>query len=179
MANKLSNQWKQWLSIFLGSKITEDGDCTHEIKRHFHLGRKVMTKLDSMLKSRLDFANKGPSGQSYGFYSSHVWMWEWDYKESWALKNWWFWNVVLEKTVESPLDCKEIQVVHPRGNQSWIFIRRTDAEADTPILWPLDVKNWLIGKHPDAGKDWRQKEKRTTEVEMAGGHHWLNGHEFD
>ena len=165
--------------IFWDSKITADDDCSREIKRCLLLGRKAMTNLDSILKSRLYFANKGPSGQSYGFYSSHVWMWEWDYKESWALKNWWFWTVVLDKTVESPLDCKEIQVVHPRGNQSWIFIGRTDAEADTPILWPLDVKNWLIGKDPDAGKDWRQKEKRTTEVEMAGGHHWLNGHEFD
>ena len=98
--------------------------------------------------------NKGPSIQSYGFSSSHVWMWELDYKESWVLKNWCFWTVVL-KTLESPLDCKEIQPVHPKGNQSWIFIGRTDAEAETPILWPQDAKNWLIGKDPDTGKDWR------------------------
>ena len=101
------------------------------------------------------FANKGPSSQSYGFSGSHAWMWEVDYKESWAPKNWCFWTVVLEKTLESPLECKEIQPVHPKGNQSWIFIGRTDAKAETPILWPPDVKNWLIGKDPDAGKDWR------------------------
>ena len=100
-------------------------------------------------------------------------MWELDYKESWVLKNWCFWTVVLEKTLESSLDCKEIQSVHPKGNQSWIFIVRTDAEADAPILWPLDAKNWLIGKDPDAGKDWRQEEKGTTEDEMVGWHHWL------
>ena len=123
------------------------------------------------------FANKGPSSQSYGFSSSHVWMWELDYKESWALKNWCFWTVELEKTLESPLDCKEIQPVHPEGNQSWIFIGRTDAE--TPILWPPDAKNWLIWKDPDAGKDWRQEEKGTTEGETVGWHHRLNGHEFE
>ena len=105
-------------------------------------------------------------------------MWELDHKESWALKNWCFWTVVLEKTLESPLDSKEIQPVHLKGNQSWIFIRRTDAEAETPILWAPDVKNWLIGKDPDAGKDWRQEEKGTTEDEMVGWHHRLDGHEF-
>ena len=125
------------------------------------------------------FANKGPSSQSYGFSSSHVWMWEVDHKERWALKNCCFWIVVLEKTVESPLDCKEIQPVHPKGNQSWIFIGRTDAEAETPILGPPDAKNWLIGKDPDSGKDWRQEEKGTTEDEMVGWHHWLNGHDFE
>ena len=129
-------------------------------------------------KQRQYFVDKGPSSQSYGFSSSHVWMWELDYKESWALKNWCFWTVVLEKTLESPLDCKEIQSVHPKGNQSWIFIGRTDAEAETLILWPPDVKNWLIGKDPDAEKDWRQ-EKGTTEDEMLRWHHWLNGHEFE
>jgi len=130
--------------IFLGSKIMADGDCSHEIKRHLLLGRKVMTNQDSILKSREYFANKGPSSQSYGFSSGHVWMWELDYKESWASKNWSFWTVVLEKTFESPLDCKEIQPVYPKGNQSWIFIGRTDAEAETPKLWPPDVKNWFI-----------------------------------
>ena len=105
-------------------------------------------------------------------------MWELDYKESWVLNNWCFWIVVLEKTLESLLDLKEIQPVHPKGTQSWIFIGRTDAEAEAPVLWPPDVKNWLIGKGPDAGKDWRQEEKGTTEDEMVGWHHWLNGHEF-
>ena len=110
--------------------------------------------------------------------ANNVWMWELDHKESWAPKNWCFWTVVLEKTLESPLDCKEIQPVHPKGNQSWIFIGRTDAEAETPILWPPDGKNWLIWKDPDAGQDWRQEEKGMTEDEMAGWHHWLHGHEF-
>ena len=106
-------------------------------------------------------------------------MWEFDYKESWALKNWCFWTVVLEKTLESPLGSKEIQPVHPKGNQSWIFIGRTDAEAEAPILWPADGKNWLIWKDPDIGKDWRQEEKGMTEDEMVGWHHWLDGHEFE
>ena len=125
------------------------------------------------------FTHKGPSSQSYGFSSSHVWMWELDYKESWALKNWCFWTVVLEKTLESPLDCKEIQPVYPKGDQSWIFTWRTDADVETPILWPPDVKNWLIWKDPNGGKDWRQEEKGTTEDEMVGWHHWLDGHEFE
>ena len=112
------------------------------------------------------------------FSSSHVWMWELDYKESWVPKNWCFWTVVLENTRESPLDTKEIKPVHPKGNQSWIFTGRTDGEAEAPILWPPDVKNWLIWKDPDAGKDWR-KEKGMTEDEMDGWHHWLNGHEFE
>ena len=120
--------------IFLGSKITADGDSSHEIKRCLLLGRKVMTNLDSMLKSRHYFANKDPSSQGCGFSSSHIWMWELDYKENWVPKNWCFWAVVLEKTLESPLDCKEIQPVHPKGDQSWVFIGRTDAEAETPIL---------------------------------------------
>ena len=140
--------------IFLGSKITADGDCCHEIKRCLLLGRKVMTNLDSILKAETLLSNKGLSSQGYGFSSSHVWMWELDYKENWVVKNWCFWTVVLEKTLESPLDCKEIQPIHPKGDQSWMFIGRTDAEAETPILWPPDVKSWLIGKDPDAGKDW-------------------------
>ena len=109
----------------------------------------------------------------------HVWMWELDYKESWVQKNWCFWTVVLEKTLERPLDCREIQPVHPKGDQSWVFIGRTDVEAETPILWPSDAKSWLIGKDPDAGKDWRQEEKGTTEDEMVGWHHWLVGWEFE
>ena len=119
--------------IFLGSKITADGDCSHEIKRRFLLGRKAMTNLDSILHY---FADKGLSRQSYGFSSSHVWMWELDYEESWALKNWCFWTVELAKTLESPLDCKEIQPVNPKENQSWIFIGRTGAETEAPLLWP-------------------------------------------
>ena len=125
------------------------------------------------------FVNKGPSSQRYVFSSSHIWMWQLDYKESWALKNWCFWTVVLKKTLESPLECKEIQPVHPKRNQSWMFIGRTDVEAEISILWPPDVKNRFIWKVPDAGKDWRQEEKGTTEDEMVGRHHWLNGHEFE
>ena len=166
--------------ILGGSKITADGDCSHEIKSRLFLGRKVMTNLDSILKKQTHYiANKGPSSQGYGFSISHVWMWELDYKESWAQKNWCFWTVVLEKTLESPLDCKEIQPVHPKGDQSWVFIGRTDAEAETPILWPPHVKSWLTGKDPDAGRDWGQEEKGVTEIEMAGWHHRLDGHEFE
>ena len=129
-------------------------------------------------KQRHYFTNKGLSSQSYGFSSSYIWMWELDYKESWAPKNWGFWTVVLLKTLESSLDWKENQLVYPKENQSWIFIGRTDAEAEIPILWPPDVKNWLTGKDPDAGKDWRQEKKGTIEDEMVGWDHWLNGHEF-
>ena len=159
--------------IFLSSKITADGDCSHEIKRRLFLGRKVMTNLDSILKSRdITLPTK-----------VHLESWKYIflsfYKESWVLKNWCFWTLVLEKMLESLLGCKEIQPVHPKGNQSWIFIGRTDGEAETPVLWPPDVKNWLIWKDPDARKDWRQEEKGTTEDEMVGWHHWLNGHEFE
>ena len=125
------------------------------------------------------FTNKCPSSQSFGFSSSYVWMWDLDYKESWVPKNWCFWAVVLEKTLDSPLDCKEIQPVHPKGNQSWIFIGRTDALAETPILRPPDEKSWLIGKDPAAGKDWRQEEKGTRENEMVGCHHRRDGREFE
>ena len=120
-------------------------------------------------KQKHYFANKGPSSHGYGFSSSHVWMWELDYKESWALKNWCFWTVVLEKTLESPLDCKEIQPVHSEGNQPWDFFGRNDAKAETLVLWPPDAKNWLIGKDSDAGRDWGQEEKGTTEDR------WLDG----
>ena len=129
-------------------------------------------------KQRHDFADKGPSSQSYGFSSSHVWMWELDCEESWAPKNWGFWSVVLEKTLESPLDCKQIKPVHPKGNQSWIVIGRTDAEAEASGLWP-DAKNWLIGKDPSAGKDWRQEKKGTMENKMIGWHHQLDGLESE
>ena len=172
--------WKQWQTVLLGSKITVDGDCSHEIKRRLLLGRRAMTNLDSTFKSRdITLPTKIHLVKAMVFSVVHVWMWELDYKESWALKNWCFWTVVLEKTLESPLDCKEIQPVHPKGNQSWIFIGRTDAEAENPILWPPDVKNSLIWKDPDAWKDWRQAEKGMTEDEMVGWHHRLNGHDFE
>ena len=163
--------------IFLGSKIPADSDCSQEIKRCLLLGRKAMTNLDSILKSR-DITDKGPSSQGYGFSSSHLWMWELNHKESWAPKDWCFWAVVLQKSLESPLDCKEIKPVNCKGNQSWIFIRRSDAEAEAPVLWPSYVKNWLFGKDPDAVKGWRQEEKGTAEDEMVGWHLWLDGHEF-
>ena len=147
-------KWKQWQTSFGGLQITTDGDWSHEIKRPLLLGRKAMTNLDSIFKKqRHNFTNKSLSSQSYGVSSSHVWMWELDYKESWC-----FWTVVLEKTLENPLDCKEIQEVCPKGNQSWIVIGRTDAKTETPKLWPLDAKNWVIWKDPDAGKGWRQEE---------------------
>ena len=138
------------------------------------------TNLDSILKSRdITLPTKVCLVKTMVFSSSHVWVWELEYKENWALKNWCFWTVVLEKTLQSPLDWKEIQPVHPKGNQFWIFIGRTDAEAETPILWPPDAKNWLIGKDPDAGKDWRWEEKGMTEDEMVWWHHWPKGHEFE
>ena len=165
--------------IFLGSKITADGDCSHEIKMLTPWKKSYDQHRQHIQKQRHYFANKGLSSQGYSFSSSHVWMWVLDYKGSWAPKNWCFWTVVLEKTLESPLNSKEIQPVHPEGNQSWMFIGRTDVEAETPILWPLHVKNWLIRKDSGAGKDWRQEEKETTEDEMAGWHYQLNGHEFE
>ena len=125
------------------------------------------------------FATKGLSGQGYGFSSSHVWMWELDCEESWVPKNWCFWTVVFEKTLESPLDCKEIQPVHSKGDQPWVFFGRNDAKVETPVLWPPHPKSWLIGKDSDAGRDWGQEKKGTTEDEMAGWHHWLDGHEFE
>ena len=142
--------------IFLGSKIPVDSDCSHEMKRRLLLGRKAVTNPDSVLKKhRHRFADRAAYRQSYGFSNSHVWMWELDYKESWVLKSWCFWTTMLEKTLESPLDSKEIQPVNPKGNQSWLFIGKTDVEAETPILWPPAVKSWLIGKDPDAGKELR------------------------
>ena len=163
----MGEKWKQWQTIFLGSKITADGDCSHEIKRHLLLGRKAMTNLDTIKKQRHHFANKGPYSQSYGFSSNHVWMWKLDHKEDWPLKNWRFPTVVLEKTLQSPLDCKKIKPINPKGSQSWIFIGRTDAEVEAPTLWPRDAKSWLIGKDLDAGKDWRQKEKSAVKDEIV------------
>ena len=156
--------------IFLGSKITSDGDCSHEIKRCLLLERKAMAKLESILKSRdIIFVHKGLSSQGYGFSCGHVWMWELDYKESRALKNWCFWTVVLEKTLESPLDCKEIQPVHPKGDRSWVFIGVTDVETEAPKLWPPDAKSWLIWKDPDAGKDWGQEAKGQQRMRWMDG----------
>jgi len=129
-------------------------------------------------KQRHHFADKGLYSQSYGFSSKHVWMWELDHKGSWAPKNWCFWTVVLEKILESPLDCKEIQPVHPKGNQLWIFTGRTNAKTEAPTIWLSDVKSQLNRRDPDHGKDWRQEEKGTTEDEMVRGHHWLDGHGF-
>ena len=222
----MGKQWKQWQTLFCGgSKITADGNFSHEIKRCLLLGRKAMTNLDSVLKNR-DITDKGPYSQSYDFSSNHVWVWDLDHKEGWMLMNWCFWTVMLEKTLESDLDSKEMKLLNPKGNQSWIFIRwtdaepetpilwppnaknlthiktrmmgkiegrrrrgwqrmrwldgkevqsvypkgnqswifigKTDTEAEAPILWPHDGKNWLIGKDPDAGKDWRQEEKGMT-----------------
>ena len=172
----MGKQWKQWQILFSWSPKSlhtvtaamklKDACSLEEPRQHIK-------------KQRRYFANKGPSSQSYGFSSGHVWTWELNHKESWAPKNWCFWTVVLEKTLESPLDCKEIQPVNPEGNQSWMFIGRTDVEAETTILWSPDVKNRLIGKDPDAGKDWKQEKKGTTEDEMVGWHHWLDGREFE
>ena len=164
--------------IFLSSKITADSDSSCEIKRHLLLGREAMTHLDSLLKSRdITSLTKVCIVKAVVFLVV-IWMWELDHKESWALKNWCFWTVVLEETLESPLDCKKIQPVHPKGDQSWVFIGRTDVEAETPLLWPPYVKSWLIRKDSDAGKDWGQEEKGMTEDKMVGWHHWLHGHEF-
>ena len=143
----MGKQWKLTDFNFLGSKITADGDWSHEIQRCLLLGRKALTNLDSILKSRIiTLSTKVHLVKAMGFPSSHVWMWELDYKESQLPKNWYLWTVVLEKTLASPLDSKEIQPIHSKGNQSWRFIGRTDAEAEAPILWPPNVKSWLIGK---------------------------------
>ena len=171
---------KQWLTLFLGGL---QNHCRWWLQPW---NEKTLTPWresydqprQHIQKQKHYFANKGPSSQGYGFSSSQVWMWELDCKESWALKNWCFWTVVLEKTLESPLDCKEIQPVHSEGDQSWVFIGRTDVEAEAPIFWPPDAKNWLIWKDPDAGKDRRREEKGTTEDEMVGLHYRLDRHEF-
>ena len=153
----MRKKWKQWQIIFLASKITADSDCNHEIKRSLLFRRKTMANQNRVLKSRYHFPDEVTYSQSYDFSSSHVCMWELDHKESWLQKNWCFWTVVLEKAPESPLDCKEIKPLNSKGNQSWIFIGKTDAEAEAPILWPSDAKNWLLGKDPDAGKDRKQR----------------------
>ena len=164
--------------IFLGSKITADGECSHE--RPLVLGRKAMTKIDSILKRRnFTLLTKIHLVKATVSSSSHIWVWELHHEERRAPENWCFWTVVLKKTLESPLVCKEIKLVHPKGNQSLIFIGKTDTEAETPILWRPNGKNWFIGKDPDAGKDWRQEEKGMVEDDMARWYHQLNGHEFE
>ena len=164
--------------IFLVSKITTDGDCGHEIKRYLRLGRKSFDKpRQHIKKKRYYIVNK--ASQSYGFSSSHVWMWELGHKEGWVLKYWCFSTVLLEKTLESPLDGREIQPVPPKGDQPWIFMRRTDTEAEAPILWPLDEKSERIRKDPEAGKGWRQEERGKTEDKIVGWCHQLNVHEFE
>ena len=175
----MRKQWKQPDLISEGSKITADGDCSHEIKRLLLLGRKAMTSLHSMLKSREITLLTKVSTDKAMFFSVVMYG-----CESWTIKKaknqridvfeLWCWRRLL-----SPLDCKDVKPVNPKGNQSWIFIGRTDAKAEAPILWPPDAKNWLIGKDPHAGKDWRQEEKGMTEDEMVGWHHWFNAHEFE
>ena len=150
-----------------------------KLKDACFLGIKAMTNLNCIKKQRHHFVDKCPYSQSYGFSNCHIWMWELSHIEGWVLKKWCLQTLMLEKTVESPLDWKEIKPVNPKGNQHWIFIGRTDAEAEAPILWPPTGKSWLIGKDPDAGKDWGNAEKGATEDEMVGWHHWLNKHEFE
>ena len=147
--------------------------------RRLLLGRKVMTNLDSIFKSRDITLPTKVRLVKTGFSSGHVWIWELDCEESWVPKNWCFWTVMLEKTLDSPLDCKEVQPVHSKGDQSWVFFGRTDAKAEAPVLWPPHVKSWLIGKDSDAGRDWGQEEKGMMEDEMAGWHHWLDGRESE
>ena len=165
--------------IFGGSKTTADGDCSHEIKRCLLLGKKVMTNLDSILRNRYITLSTKVHLVKAMFFIGHVQMWELDYKESWVLSELMFLNCGIgEDSWESLGQGKEIQSVHPKGDQSWLFIERTDIEAEAPILWPSDVEMWLIWKDPDAGKDWRWEEKGMTEDEMVGWHHRLNRHEF-
>ena len=175
----MEKQWKQWETLFWGvPKSLQMVIAATELKDTYSWKESYDQPRQHIKKQRRYFVNKGLSSRGYVFSSSLVSVWELDYKEGWALKNWCFWTVVLGKTLENPLDCKEIQPVHPKGNQSSVFIGRTDVEAETTILWPPDAKSWPIWKDPDAGKDLRQEEKRTTEDELLGWHHWLNGHEF-
>ena len=160
----LENHCRWWFQPWNKKTLIPWRECYDQPRQH-------------VKKQRHYFVSKGPSSQGYGFSSSHVWMWVRLYR-SWEPKNWCFWTVLLEKTLESPLDCKEIQPVHPKGDHSWVFIGRTDVEANTPILWPPDEKSCLIWKDPDVGKNWRRKEKWMTEDEIVGWHHQLNGHEF-
>ena len=175
----MGKQWKQCQTLFFWApKSLQMVTAAMKLKDAYSLEGKLDQPWQHIKKQRHYFVNKGPSSQGYGVSSSHVWMWGLDYEESWVPKNWCFWTVVLERTLESPLNCK-IKPVSPKGNQYWVFLGRADAEAETPILWPPDAKNWLIVKDPDAEKDWRWEEKGMIEVEMVGWHHWLNGHESE
>ena len=169
-----------WQILFWGApKSLQMVIAAMKLKDTYPLEKSYDQPRQHIKKQRHYIANIGLSSQGYGFSSGHVWMSELDCEESWAPKNWCFWTVVLGKTLESPLHCKEIQPVYPKRDQSWVFIGRTDAEAETPILWPPDAKSWLIGKDPYAGRDWGKEEKGTTEDEMAEWHHQLDGHEFE
>ena len=175
----MGKQWKQWLTLFWGvSKSLQMVTAAMKLKDTYSLEGELDQPRQHIKKERHYFVNKGLSSQGYGFSSSHVWMWELEYQESWAPNNWCFWTVVLEKTLESPLDYKEIQPVHPKGNQPWVFIGRLMLKMKLQYFWPPDAKSWLIGKDPDAGKDWGQEEKGMAEDEMVRWHHRLNGHEF-
>ena len=176
----MGEQWKQGQTLFLGApKSLQMVTAAMKLKDAYSWKESYDQPKQHIQKQRHYFANKGSSSQGYGFSSGHVWMWELDYKESWVPKNWCFWTVVLEKTLESPLDCKEIKPVNPKGNRFWIFIGRTYAEAETPILWPPDVKNWLVGKDPDAGKDEDWRRRGWQRMRWFGWHQWLDGQEFD
>ena len=166
-------------SFFWAPKSRQMVTEAMKLKDAYSLEGKLWPTQIAYWKAETLLANKGPSSQGYGFSSGHVWMWELDCEERWAWKNWCFWTVVLEKTLDSPLDCKKIQPVHPKGDQSWVFTGRNDVKAETPVLWPPHVKSWLIGKNHDAGRDWGQENKGTTEDEMPGWHHWLDGHESE
>ena len=173
----MGKQWKQWETLFSWTpKSLQMVTAAMKFKGAYSLEEKLWPPSIAYEKAETFLCWQRTS---HGFSNSHVWMWELDYKENLVPKNWCFWTVVLEKTLESPLDCKEIQQVHPKGDQSWMFIGRTNVEAEVPVLCPPDAKNWLIGKDPDVGKDWRREEKGTTEDETIGWHCWLNGHEFE
>ena len=176
----MGKQWKQWEILFLRlPKSLQMVTAAMKLKM-LAPWKKIYDQPRQLIKKQSHYsANKDPSSQIYGFSNSHVWMWELGCEESWALKNWCFWTMVLEKTPESLLNSKEIQPVYPKGNQFWTFIGGTDAETEAPIFWPPDAKNWLLRKDPNAGKDWRWEEKGMTEDEMVGWHQRLDGHEFE
>ena len=176
----MGKQWKQWQALFFWApKSLQMVIAAMKLKDAYSWKKSYDKCRQHIEKQRHYFANKGPSSQSFCFSSGHVWMWELGREESWVSKNWCFWTVVLEKTLESPLDCKEIQPVHSKGDQPLLFFGRTDAKAETPVLWQPHVKSWLIGKDSDAGRDWGQEEKGMTEDEIVVWHHWLDGHEFE
>ena len=176
----MGQQWKQCQTLFWGApKSLQMVIAAMKLKEAYCLEEKLWPTWIAYWKAETLLANKGLSSQGYGFSSGHVWIWELDCEESWVPKNWCFWTGVLEKTLESPLDCKEIQLVHSKGDQSWVFFGRNDAKTETPVLWPPHAKSWVIGKDSDAGRDWGQEEKGTTEDEMAGWHHRPDGREFE